>query len=301
MSGNTYITNGTTQDGFGARMHRAIHTMAFTFYLRDKFSVNIEYIHTPFSYEGLGERFDLLESGRALACAHPNGDPYNEVRRDGYLKRAILWDENMNYFGKIITDVEVEIININDADYGKKILFNDISNDNINNKLYVIKYLQNEFNNGHFDINMVDRYYDEISDKFRIPKDNNNNIILQIRRKDAFKYGTTRYLEDEYYLDILKQLEPYKDEYNISIHTQRSGFNESKFLDWNVIYDDEEEDYDLFKRMTSSKVLVVGKTSFSVAASFLNKNIVVYPPMNAKPLSRYISKDNLINKLKNIK
>ena len=296
-----YITNGVTQDGFGARMHRAINTMAFTFFIRDTYDINVEYVHTPFSYEGFGEDFSLHEKGREFACKHPHGNPYDEINRDGYLKRAFLWDEHMNYVGKTINDSDINDLQVIDAmDFGKKSLFNDISNRNIKNKLYIIKYLQNEFNSGHFDINMVDKYYSEIRNRFMFDlNEDNNEIILQIRRKDAMDFGDIRYIGDEYYLDILKELEPYKKQYNISVRTQRSNFDFTKYVGWNIIYDDEEEDYDLFKKMVVSKVLVVGKTSFSVAAAFLNKNIIVYPNQIARGLDRYVNKEEFIELIRN--
>ncbi len=291
-----YITNGVTQDGFGARMHRVINIMAFTFYVRDKFNINIEYVHTPFSFEGFGEDFSLYEKERGAACNHPFGDPYGEVKRDGYLKRAVLWDKHMNYIGKTINEIQLNNIETIDVmSFGKRELFNDISKQNISNKLYIVKYLQKEFNSGHFDINMVGEYISEIKDKFGfIDNEDNNDIILQIRRKDAILYGDIRYLEDDYYLKILEALRPHTNQYNITVHTQRSGFDSTKYSDWNVVYDDEIEDYVLFKKMASSKVLVVGKTSFSVAAAFLNKNIVVYPIQHAKGLNKYITKEQFI-------
>ena len=90
----TYITNGITQDGFGARLQRAIATMAYTFYLRDKFNIDIEYIHTPFSYEGFGEDYSEGIEGRTIG---DNRYPYDENSREGYLKRAVLWDFNIPY------------------------------------------------------------------------------------------------------------------------------------------------------------------------------------------------------------
>ncbi|KKL07783.1 hypothetical protein LCGC14_2582550 [marine sediment metagenome] len=248
-----YITNGVTQDGFGARMHRAINTIAFTYYVRDNFNVNVEYIHTPFQYEGFGEKFDLSEKGRKFACNHPYGNPYDEVTREGYLKRAFLWDEHMNYIGKTINNIDINRLQVIDVmGFGKNRLFNDISKGSINNKLYIIKYLQKEFNSGHFDINIVDKYYSEIKEKFMFEIDeDNNNIILQIRRKDAIYFGNVRYIEDEYYLDILKELESYKTQYNISVRTQRSNFDFTKYSEWNIIYDDEEEDYDFLIRKSS--------------------------------------------------
>jgi hypothetical protein len=294
-----YITNGITQDGFGARMHRAINTMAFTFYLRDTYNLDIEYIHTPFYYEGFGETYDALESVRREACNHSHGDPYNEITREGYMNRARLWDENMGYRGEVINDLDLDNYSIIDSQtIGITSTINHLLN-NKDNRLYVIKYLQSEYNNGDFDINMVNDYLPEIKSRFIIKESDNNKIILHIRRKDAIFHGESRYLDDDYYLDILKELNPFKSEYNIIVSTQRSNFNYEKYSDWKVVYDDQEEDYELFKEMTSAKVLVVGKSSLSIAAAFLNPNTVVYPAQLTRGLNRYIDKDTFIKKIKN--
>lgn len=286
-----YITNGTTQDGFGARMQRTINTMAFTFYLQDKFDIDVEYIHTPFTFEGF-ENFSKEEKARAIG---DNSKPYNEVNREGYLKRAILWDEKMCYSGPKINDINLNEFQIIDSLNNKERLFNDIAIKETNNKLYFIKYLQKEFNSGQFDVNIVDKYHTQISERFRfITPTTNNNIIIHIRRKDAINFGTARYLQDEYYLEILQKLVDFKDKYNIEIHTQRRGFDSTKYCDWQIVYDDEEEDYNLFMKMMNAKILVVGKSSFSIAAGLLNKNIIVYPPQPTKGLSRYINKKKFI-------
>ena len=287
-----YITNGITQDGFGARLQRAINTMTLTFYLRDRYGINLEYIHTPFMFEGFGERFDMEEGARAVG---DNLKPYNEISREGYLKRAILWDNFLCYSGTTINDINytnIEVVNSLNK------LLVDVSNKQISDKLYIIKYLTREFNSGQFDVNMVDTYYTQIRKKFQFPVLNaNNEIIVHIRRKDAINFGAVRYLEDEYYLNILGALIPFKKKYNITIHTQRKGFDPTKYIGWDIIYDDEEEDYELFLKMVSAKVLVVGKSSFSIVAGFLNQNIVVYPPQPTKGLSRFINKEQLIKSL----
>lgn len=289
----TYITNGTTQDGFGARMHRAISTMIFTYYLRDKYDINFEYVHTPFSFEGY-ESFDLFENERGIACNFQYGDPYNEIKREGYLKRAVLWDKHVKYNGILITDIDTDNIQTIDvSEFGKRTIFDDISKKKCNNKLYLVKYLQKEFNSGYFDINMINKYLLEIKGNFMFEDVENNNVMLHIRRKDVYTHGSSRYLEDDYYLDILKKLDLVEDKYNVSIHTQRSGFDSQKYSKYVVVYDDEEEDYDLFKKMVSSKILVVGKSSFSYAAGLLNNNIVIKPPL-IKGLDRWIDKKNLI-------
>jgi hypothetical protein len=46
-----YITNIPACDGFGARFQRMLYLMFFTFYVKDKYNKNIEYLYTPLSYE----------------------------------------------------------------------------------------------------------------------------------------------------------------------------------------------------------------------------------------------------------
>jgi len=277
-----YITNSTTQDGFGARMQRTIETMAYFFYLRDSSGLNIEYVHTPFAFEGFGEDFSMQEAARALG---DNKYPYDEINREGYLKRAILWDNRMNYKGIKITDINYDNIKIVDSNK----LRVDVGNKEIENKLYFVKYARKEINPI---IDIISTYYPQIKEKFLfITPTDNNDIIVHIRRKDAINFGASRYLEDEYYLDVLGNLKSIKNKYNITIHTQRKGFDSSKYLGWEIIYDDEEEDYDLFVKMVDAKVLIVGKSSFSIAAAYLNQNIVVYPQQPTKGLSRFINKE----------
>lgn len=280
-----YITNGTTQDGFGSRMHRVINAIAFVYYLRENYNINLEYIHTPFSFEGLGEDFSSGVSMRSCVYTNKYTDTYNEINREGYLNRAKLWDAKLSYNGIKITDINIdnfEVIHTTDIDKSK--LYNDILLKNTKNKIYFIKYLHHEFNNYSLDTNIIDKYYLEIKNKFDFMKLNfNNDAIIHIRRKDITNIPE-RYIDDEYYLSILKNIDP---KYNITIHTQREGFNAKKFSNWPIVYDDEEEDFDLFIKMALAKVLVVSKSSFSVSAGFLNQNTVIYPSQQIIGLRRW--------------
>ena len=58
------ITNGLTQDGFGARLQRVLNVMALTYDLNEEFNCNLEYVHTPFSYECIGEDLSIGENDR---------------------------------------------------------------------------------------------------------------------------------------------------------------------------------------------------------------------------------------------
>jgi hypothetical protein len=119
---NGYITNGTTQDGFGSRMHRVIQTIAFVYYLRENYNINLEYIHTPFQFEGFGVDFSTGADTRGSFYINKYGDPYDEINREGYLNRAKLWDSKLSYNGTKITDINIdnfEIIDSLDVDKSK--------------------------------------------------------------------------------------------------------------------------------------------------------------------------------------
>lgn len=286
-----YITNGTTQDGFGARMHRVINTMAFTFFLRDKYGVDIEYVHTPFAFEGFGENFSTGEQARSTCGRY-------EISRKNYIERAELWDNRLSYSGLIISDIDLDSVNVVDTlDFDKNQLFTDVAKNQTDDKLYFVKYLHRELSSGIVDTNIIKNYYREIKNHFQFTQSSNNNVILHIRRSDAVPMPD-RFLSDEYYLEILNALIPYKDKYNITIHTQRKGFDHAKYVDWTVVCDDEEEDYDLFVKMVDANLLIIGKSSISVAAGFLNENVVVYPPQPTNGLSSWINKDEFIKSLK---
>lgn len=305
-----YITNGTSQDGFGARLLREITTMAFTFYLQDKFNANVEYIHTPYTFEGF-ENFGMPEMVRSREIGD-NGEPYNEISREGYLNRAILWENRLSYSGISITDINLnnfEFIDDKYSDFYNRLL-NDISLNKTDNKLYYNRLgLRNEFNNGLFDVNMVDTYYPKIKERYRFINPNiNNDIMIHIRRKDAIAdyHRATRYLNDEYYLTILQALIPFRNKYNITIFTQRKNFDFNRYSGWNIIYDDQEQDYDSLVKMVHAKVLVAGTSSFSIVAGFLNQNTVVYPiwefqSVSTRGLNRFINKGQFIELLNNNK
>ena len=149
-----YITNGITQDGFGARTERVIHIMAYTFYLQDKYGIDIEYLHTPFSYEGFGLDFTQEEHVREKG---DNNEPYNEVNREGYLVRAKLWDSCLQINGPLITDINIPEYHIKDKNHvGRDPLFNvNLELSGSNKSIYIISTLHNEFASGKFPFHII--------------------------------------------------------------------------------------------------------------------------------------------------
>jgi len=295
---NGVITNGLTQDGFGARLQRALNVMAFTYNLNENLNSNLEYVHTPFSYEGFGEDFSMGEKDREIG---DNKEPYDEITRKGYLNRATLWDNFLGYKGKKIAELNLEDYKIiDDFDLYLSTLLNDIKNKSTNDKVYLLKYLQQQLNSGYIDFNIIDKYREKILSNFSLISETpSNEIIVHIRRKDAIYHGYERYLPDEYYLEILEKLKPYKNDFNIKIYTQRKNFDYSKYTGWDICYDDEIEDFDLFYKMVNCKVLIVGKSSFSITAAMLNKNIIVYPEQPTKGLDRWINNINFFKLIEN--
>ena len=97
----------------------------------------------------------------------------------------------------------------------------------------------------------------------------------------------------------MEKLKPYKNNYNIKIYTQRKNFDYSKYTEWDICYDDEIEDFNLFYKMVNCKVLIVGKSSFSISAAMINKNIIVYPEQPTKGLDRWINKINFFKLIEN--
>lgn len=293
-----YITNGVTHDGFGSRMQRCISVMCLVYRLKD-LGYNVEYLHTPFSYLGFDENYDL-----GLEERLKNGDdyPYNDNSHDGYMLRASKWDEYLGFKGKTINDIDInsfDIINNDDPLIGYHIMCSDVLNKKNKNKIYVIKMLHFEYDNGFLDIGDFLKYRDKILADFSFKKYEykGNAVSVHIRRKDAINYEN-RYIPDSYYIEILKKLEKSESEYDITIYTQKSGFDDSLYSGYKIIYDDTENDYETFNKLIFSDYLVVGKSSFSYAAALLNKNTVVYHWSGHKGQDSWINNNEYINLIK---
>jgi hypothetical protein len=127
-------------------------------------------------------------------------------------------------------------------------------------------------------------------------------IALHIRRQDINETHT-RYIKDDYYLEILNGLKQAPKVFGaVAIYTQRDSFDASKYSrGYDIRYDDREEDYDTFIKLLSADVLVVGNSSFSYVAALLNPNIVVYhyQPHTYTALDSWIDKEKYLDYIKN--
>ena len=283
-----YITNAVQQDGFGARLHRAMQVMAVTFYLRDTYQLDLQYIHAPFDYEDANCNYYSGEVERGEKAINP----YNEYKRDSYMERGRLWNKRVFVKGITLNDININDFILSD----KSQLWEDVITKNIDGKLYAFGEVYHEFDCGMFSSTLHDTYYEEIRERLDIttPPTDKYSVNIHIRRKDSFG---GRWLSDDYYIDILNALIPYKDRYDITICTQREGFDPAKYEGWNIAYDDQEEDFDRFVKMMYADVLVLGISSYSVAAGFLNRNIVVSYAKSNRLLDRWFTKDEYIKSL----
>lgn len=266
-----YITNGITQDGFGARLQRCFQVMCYVYELQSQ-GISVEYLHTPLAYNEdnlINEDRNIGTQNRQLVIPF-----YKEASHEEYLERSRLWDVALGYVGKTVYDVDISTIKIKE---GLDILSQDLTQGSAVGNLYVVRYLHQEYDTGRVDINLFYKYRERILKNFTIEKRERSRpqVAIHIRRSDAVS-TSKRYLSEEYYSTLLSQLEKIKQEYNITIYSQQIGFNLEYYKNWNIVLDVDEYDFDTFKKFIHADHLVVGASSLSYAAALLNDNIVVY-------------------------
>jgi hypothetical protein len=293
-----YITAGVTHDGFGARMQRCTSVMCLTHYLQDKYNLPIEYMHTPFDYQD--QKVFNVDYQIAARERITSGYPYDDISHEGYMLRAKKWEDRLLFNGKTIRDIDPSFTVV--SDYWEMI--KDIENENIDKKLYVINYPHLYYSEEPLHLSNFSKYRDKILSYFDFerPSTSMPQIALHIRRQDINETHT-RYIKDDYYLEILNGLKQApKVSGAVAIYTQRDSFDASKYSrGYDIRYDDREEDYDTFIKLLSADVLVVGNSSFSYVAALLNPNIIVYhyQPHTYIALDSWIDKEKYLDYIKN--
>lgn len=291
-----YITNGTTQDGFGSRLQRCVCVMAYVYYLKHELNYPVEYIHTPFSYEGF-ENFEVGVADRSQYYPY-TAYPYDDRSAEGYRNRAVLWDKKLAYKGKCINDFAIEGGTI--IKYGFEDLTEDLRTGTTNRNLYVITQLNKQYDDKALDIEVVAKHRDRILENFGLKKNKSKKkqIAVHVRRKDAEQVD--RYIADEYYLQMLKSLNRLVDSHDITVYTQRDGFDAASYKDYKVVYDDKENDYDSMEKLIFADHLITGHSSFSYVASLLNSNVVVYHNKGHIALKEWFNVDNYTKMIKQL-
>lgn len=295
-----YITNGVTQDGFGARMQRCLQVMCLVYELQEQ-GYSVEYVHTPFSYNEdteINEDRSLGISIRSnFSLANPY--PYDDIDHDGYMNRSTLWDAALSFNDKTVYQLDLNQLILK---HGYDKLTYDLSNNNTPHSLYIIKYLHSEYDSNALNINNFQKHRNIILNSFGFFKNlhyNKKEIAIHIRRKDILD-KTYRYIDDSTYLQILSELERIKSEYDITIYTQKVGFELQHYTGWNVVLDTEIEDFDVFKKFITANHLITGASTFSYSAGLLNPNTVVHHNIGHIPLTNWIDYNTYINLIKQL-
>lgn len=298
-----YITNGITQDGFGARLQRCFQVMCYVYELQSQ-GIPVEYIHTSLSYNqntlinqdrSIGE---IVRSNFSLA----NSYPYNDISEEGYNVRAKLWDNFLKYKGKTVFNIDLTTVEIQEATYSLITNFINREGSTGSTVLYVLRYLHNEYDAGEININLFDKHRGKILKNFNLSqrkKTEKPQVAVHIRRKDILD-KSQRYLDDNYYVTILTALARLKDRYEVTIYSQEIGLNLETYKDWKVVLDTDQEDFITFKKLVQADYLITSKSSFSYTAALLNKNTVIHHFTGHISLNGWITADNYINLLNTI-
>lgn len=271
-----FITNKIYNYGMGARMNFLIGTISLTEILKDDGN-DVEFIFTPFSYEGFGMNFHSNQ----IYSISPN---LSEIKnpKEEYLKYCYRWDEMISFKGPKVTEVESENIEINGYPYSET----------INEKLV--------YENSH-------KIKDKIKyDLFSLPKKIKKpyiDVCIHIRRNDVTSISyPDRFLDDSYYIEIIDIIKnTLGDKCKITIHTQKNNFDSEKYHDCEIIYDGDILETECWLSLVNSDVLVISKSAFSYSSGLLCDGLVVCPDDMFHPkLNHWTNKNELEKSLKNI-
>jgi hypothetical protein len=111
---------------------------------------------------------------------------------------------------------------------------------------------------------------------------NKINVAVHIRRGDInLSRNPDRWLELDYYVEILNNLnkELGKDNLNILIFSEGKVDDFKQLFNSNVSFQLGGSDLEALHHMCSADILITGQSSFSIMASYFNKNFIIYTPL----------------------
>ena len=106
------------------------------------------------------------------------------------------------------------------------------------------------------------------------------NVAIHIRRGDITKQANSdRWLENDHYVNIIKNIR--KNVPNVLFHVFSQGEKKDfkEFDNEKVVFHLNGSDTKALNDMCFSDILVTGQSTFSILASYLTKNIVIYTPL----------------------
>lgn len=298
-----YITNRVLDHGCGSKIHKIIPLIGLVSYL-NKLGLDYEFIYSPLSYEGpYGFESNQLN--------HYYHKPITNLR-DQYLEVCGRWDNMFNYNGKKITEINPVPWNTEVGQYNyalsstywgggwSGVHHREENGDVIKSTILFLtwpsefpykEYINDDnvkiMNDSEFDSLITSEtrnIREKIREYFNIKTTTKDyiDIKIHIRRHDVHNFqNNERFNDNEYFLNVISKLkDKYKSNYKITIHTQRQNFDTSGFEEFDIKYDDETLDNEVWVDLIDSDVLVTSKSSYSHSAGFLCDGIVIYDDDN---------------------
>ena len=126
------------------------------------------------------------------------------------------------------------------------------------------------------------------------------NISLHIRRGDVNKnQNSTRFTENQHYIDILNFLLPILEKYNktysINLYSQGEVTDFKEFEKFTIDFHLNESIFSTFHNLIHSEILILAKSSFSYLAGLYSNNIIFYEDFWHKPQSTWYVYNRLID------
>lgn len=241
---------------------------------------NLKFVHHPLLSklkESKWEKFLNFGDGEFL---------YDDIVNDNSIEilklPRIWWDREDKQGDRVVNEIISEIIN--SADSGKKILFHLDYDQSVYDYTSVREILREKYWNNR--------------NKHPISLDwqqNTLHIAAHIRRGDVMKMNKTsknfqqRWLDNSYFINIIKKIKEILPDRQISIHVFSQGnitdFQEFKTIDSQVIYHLDEDEYQTFHSMIVADILLLSPSSFSYFAGLISDGIKIatYPWLHEIP------------------
>jgi hypothetical protein len=261
-----YLSNSILKHGLGSKVLKHLVLLGEGLRLMHSGS-DIKFVWMPLSKEAFGIDFTYND----LICY----DAYGRRSREQYIEICDIWDNMLGYKGEKYKDYMCNDVNL--------CTFPDVSIDSY----------QNTFNYRKEILNLLSLPPKVLTDKIE--------VAVHIRRGDVNQ--TTypdRWISDEKYLEILSVIKnTLGDMCNITIYTQTASFDFKKYTSYNIVYDNQTKDHEVWLKFVHADILVMGKSAYSYSAGLINSGSVVYIDSFHTKVNEWVTIGNLRVSLKN--
>ena len=141
---------------------------------------------------------------------------------------------------------------------------------------------------------LLEKYKELLHCKFCYKTDPSNNIIISVHiRRDDILNIKKRYLNNNYYIEIVEKIHEIIPEQKTVYIFSDSEINIPEFTKFNCVYFINTSIEESFDYMINSDILIISRSSFSYLPAIFNKNIVIYHPFWHSPFSNWLDSTSL--------